>query len=429
MKVLLVNKFHWRKGGSETYYFALAEGLRALGHEVAFFSMEDERNEPTEWSRYFVTNRDYNGPSSPVDKLKAAKSLIYSREARERFDALCREFEPDVIHLNLTHRQVTFSILDAPWLKAHSTPVVYTSHDLILACPSYLMLDPEGNVCDACLGGDFTHCLKRKCVKGSTAKSALAVAEAEWLRRHKTYSRIDRIICPSEFMRGEFLEAGFPERQLVFMRNFMDLSAMPVEAPEPDRERPYVLYLGRLSREKGVLTLVDAFARAAGDMPGWRLVVAGDGPGREAVEAKVAAMPAGVAERVELAGYQTGEPLRELVDRAALTAAPSECLENAPYAVLEALASGKPVVGTSMGGIPELVREGETGFVAEPRDAASLADALRRGAAAAADPEAYAALQEGCQAFVRANCGRDAYMEDLVALYGRLIEEKREARP
>ena len=352
MKILLVNKFHWRKGGSETYYFALADGLRALGHEVAFFSMEDERNEPTEWSRYFVTNRDYNGPSSIVDKAKAAQALVYSKEAREKFDALCREFQPDVIHLNLTHRQITFSILDAPWLKQHPTPVVYTSHDLILACPSYLMLDSEGNVCDSCLGGHFGNCLKKKCVKGSIAKSALAVAEAEWLKRHKTYSRLDRIICPSEFMRNKFIEAGLPERQLVLMRNFLNPDSMSREVANQNNEDPYMLYLGRLSREKGVLTLVHAF-------------------------------------------------------------------ENAPYAVLEALVAGKPVIGTNMGGIPELVREGETGFLAEAHDEAGLADAIRRGAAVAADSAAYAAMSAHCRSFVAENCNQEKYI-----LYQELIDRK-----
>lgn len=354
MKILLVNKFHWRKGGSETYYFALADGLRALGHEVAFFSMEDERNEPTEWSRYFVTNRDYNGPSSIVDKAKAAQSLVYSKEAREKFDALCREFQPDVIHLNLTHRQITFSILDAPWLKQHPTPVVYTSHDLILACPSYLMLDSEGNVCDSCLGGHFGNCLKKKCVKGSIAKSALAVAEAEWLKRHKTYSRLDRIICPSEFMRNKFIEAGLPERQLVLMRNFLNPDSMSREVANQNNEDPYMLYLGRLSREKGVLTLVHAFEKAAPVIPDWRLVIAGDGPECDAVKVKVSAMPNEISSRIELVGYKTGDALRGLVNRATLAAAPSEWLENAPYAVLEALAAGKPVIRTDLA---DIVRE------------------------------------------------------------------------
>ena len=172
------------------------------------------------------------------------------------------------------------------------------------------MLDSEGNVCDSCLGGHFGNCLKKKCVKGSIAKSALAVAEAEWLKRHKTYSRLDRIICPSEFMRNKFIEAGLPERQLVLMRNFLNPDSMSREVANQNNEDPYMLYLGRLSREKGVLTLVHAFEKAAPVIPDWRLVIAGDGPECDAVKVKVSAMPNEISSRIELVGYKTGAALR-----------------------------------------------------------------------------------------------------------------------
>ena len=178
MKIILVNKFHYLKGGSETYYFGLAEGLKAAGHEVHFFAMEGDNNLPCEDADLFVSAKDYNGPSSLTQKVSAAASLFYSKEAREKFQALCERVQPDVVHMNLVHRQITLSILDAPYLKEHGVPVLFTAHDYILVCPSYLMLDGRGNVCDACLGGKFSNCLKRRCVKGSTAKSAMAFFEA-----------------------------------------------------------------------------------------------------------------------------------------------------------------------------------------------------------------------------------------------------------
>ena len=171
MKIILVNKFHYLKGGSETYYFGLAEGLKALGHEVHFFAMEGSENVPCEDSDLFVSAKDYNGPTSLPQKVSAATSLIYSKEARDKFQALCERVHPDVVHMNLVHRQITLSILDAPYLKQHRVPVLFTSHDYILVCPNYVMLDGSGAVCDACLGGHFSNCLKRRCVKGSTAKS------------------------------------------------------------------------------------------------------------------------------------------------------------------------------------------------------------------------------------------------------------------
>ncbi len=422
MRVLLVNKFHYRKGGAETYYFEVAEGLRRLGHEVAFFSMHHPDNLSCEQEKYFVTQREYNAPTSTLKKIADGLNLIYSREARDKFDMLCREFRPDVVHFNNVHRQITLSILDAPALG--DVPVVWTAHDYIRVCPAYLMVDGAGEVCDRCLDGRFRHCVENRCVKESLAKSALAAAEATYLRRHQSYNRIDLTIAPSEFLRGRLVAGGAEPDRVVVMRNFVDLKSMSAEPEQPDRERPYVLFFGRLSHEKGVLSLVDAFARVADRLPGWRLVIAGEGPERPNIEESVASMPVEVATRIELVGYQTGEPLRELVARATLTASPSECLENSPYAILEALQAGTPVIATRMGGIPELVHEGETGFLAEPRDAASLADAILRGAATAADATAYVALQEGCHTFVRENCDRDRYMAGLISVYRSLAHEK-----
>lgn len=422
MRVLLVNKFHWRKGGAETYYFDVAEALREMGHEVAFFSMRHPSNLSCGQERYFVTQREYNERTSPLKTASDGLGLIYSREARGSFDALLRDFRPDVVHMNNVHRQITLSVLDAPSLGA--TPVVWTAHDYIHVCPAYLMVDGSGEVCGRCLDGRFRHCVENRCVKGSLAKSALAAAEASFLRGRRSYGRIDLTIAPSEFLAGRLVAGGADASRIAVMRNFVDASAMPAKAPAPNRESPYLLYFGRLSREKGILTLVDAFAAVAGELPGWRLVVAGDGPERAAIEGRLSQMPAGVSSRVELVGYQTGEPLRELVRRATLTASPSECLENGPYAVLEALREGTPVVATRMGGIPELVREGETGFLADARDVGDLASAILRGASAAGDPVAYCALQEGCRAFIRENCDKETYMERLVGTYERLVEEK-----
>ena len=182
MKVILVNKFHYLKGGSETYYFGLAEGLKAFGHEVHFFAMEGPDNVPCEDEDLFVSPKDYNGPTSLSQKVSAAASLVYSKEAKQKFQALCERVQPDIVHMNLVHRQITLSILDVPYLKAHHVPVLFTSHDYILVCPSYVMLDGSGDVCDACLGGKFVNCLKRRCVKGSTAKSAMGLLEAECSR-------------------------------------------------------------------------------------------------------------------------------------------------------------------------------------------------------------------------------------------------------
>lgn len=423
MRIILVNKFHYMKGGSETYYFGLAEGLRRLGHEVHFFAMQDPKNLPCEDSDLFVSAKDYNGSTSVAQKLGEARSLIYSKESLDKFEKLCERVHPDVVHMNLVHRQITLSILDAPYLKEHHVPVLFTSHDYILVCPNYLMLDGSGKVCEACLGGHFGECLKRKCVKGSTAKSAMAMMEADWYKRHHTYQKIDRIIAPSEFMRDKLIQGGFPESQVIHMQNFAQNDVLERARDAGDRtvwEHPYVLFFGRLSKEKGVGVLLDAFERALPQLPaGTCLVIAGDGPERGALEAESSAN-----DQIQLVGFKQGEELRRLISGATVSCCPSVWRENMPYSIMEALAEGTPVIGSRIGGIPEAVIEGETGWLAEPGDVGSLSGALTKAVVIAQDRDAYHGLQRSCRDYVLSRCEQAQYMNRLTDLYEELVSEK-----
>lgn len=425
MKILLVNKFHYRKGGAETYYLTVGSELERMGHEVAYFSMKHPNNLPCKWDRYFVTQREYNDVKNPLSAARDGIALIYSPEAKRNFQALCEEFRPDVVHLNNVHRQITLSILDAPYLKEHHVPVFYTAHDYVTVCPGYLMLDGEGRVCDACLeDGKYRHCIENRCVKGSRAKSALAALEASFNRSHRSNERIDRVIAPSKFMRSKLIEGGWPEGKVLALQNFADdailARASGVAGDVTDRESPYLLFFGRLSAEKGVDVLLRAFDAAAPSLPrDMRLIVVGDGP--DAAEFRELAASLDSAPRIEFAGYQTGDALQTYVERASLAIASSRCRENMPYSIVEAFAAGTPVVGTRIGGIPELVADGVTGFACEPGDVATMADAMVRGAEAFLDAPVYVRMQESCRAYVRENCSRDKFMDQLVELYEEAV--------
>lgn len=425
MKILLVNKFHYRKGGAETYYLTVGSELERMGHEVAYFSMKHPNNLPCKWDKYFVTQREYNDVKNPLSAVRDGIALIYSPEAKRNFQALCEEFRPDVVHLNNVHRQITLSILDAPYLKEHHVPVFYTAHDYVTICPGYLMLDGEGRVCDACLeDGKYRHCIENRCVKGSRAKSALAALEASFNRAHRSNERIDRVIAPSRFMRSKLIEGGWPEGKVLALQNFADdailARASGVAGDVTDRESPYLLFFGRLSAEKGVDALLRAFDAAAPLLPrDMRLIVVGDGP--DAAEFRELAASLDSASRIEFAGYQTGDALQTYVERASLAIASSRCRENMPYSIVEAFAAGTPVVGTRIGGIPELVADGVTGFACEPGDVATMADAMVRGAEAFLDAPVYVRMQESCRAYVRENCSRDKFMDQLVDLYEEAV--------
>lgn len=151
-----------------------------------------------------------------------------------------------------------------------------------------------------------------------------------------------------------------------------------------------------------------------------RLVVVGDGP--DAAEFKALASSLDCASRIEFAGYQTGDALQSYVERASLAISSSRCRENMPYSIVEAFAAGTPVVGANIGGIPELVDEGNTGFICEPGDVQSMADAILRGASAFLEQPAYARLQHNCRSYVMDNCSREKFMSDLVNLYKESID-------
>ena len=444
MRILLVNKYFYRKGGAETYFFALAEGLKALGHEVAFFSMKHPNNEPSRWSKYFVSEKDYVGEISAFKKVQEASTLIYSFEAKRKFEALLEEFKPDIIHMNNVHRQLTLSILDAPYLKKHHVPVVYTAHDYILLCPAYTMVNGRGEVCDACLDRHFMHATKNICVKGSRAKSALATMEAEFLKFHHSYDKIDLIIAPSKFMKSKLDEGGFAGKT-VAMQNFLTDSQMAMGARVANTHkfedtkagaRPYFLFFGRLSKEKGILTLVKAFLQAAGLAKGndtvrnddrgtrtlpdvWDLHIVGDGPERGAIEQLIASAGQQAASRIHLLGYKSGEKLHREVGNARFTVLSSEWRENMPYYGLESLAAQTPIIGARIGGIPELVEEGKTGVTFESGDAVDLLNSMRKCSAVSAS--SYSSMQRFCREYVNARCLQNKYALTLIDLYERVI--------
>jgi glycosyltransferase involved in cell wall biosynthesis len=273
-------------------------------------------------------------------------------------------FAPDVVHLHNVYHQLSPSLLRP--LQRRGIPAVMTLHDYKLACPSYQFLD-HGKPCQACLGGHFSQAIRRRCKGGSLSASTLAAFEL-WI--HTTlgaYHPVGRFICPSRFMAQKMEEAGvFPDR-LRWVPHFMDLAGIPSR----DQAGPWqpVVFAGRLSPEKGVDTLIEA---AAWD--GISLEIAGDGPERARLEELAGRIAPG---RVRFHGLLPKAEVLALFRSAAAVAVPSRWWENQPMTVLEALASGTPVVASDLGGLSELIEPGVTGVLVPPDDPEALARALR----------------------------------------------------
>jgi len=360
-KLLSINKYHYRRGGAEAVYFDHAALFESLGWENAFFSMQHPKNKPCAQQEYFVEEIELGHQYGLREKISKAAKIVYSFEARSRLAALLDEFSPDIAHVHSAYHQISPSILSL--LKQRGIPVVLTAHDLKILCPAYTMLS-NGSVCEACKGGKVWNVATRRCIKGSVALSSLIALEAMVHGVLKSYSgNVDRVVTPSRFYRDKFIEWGWSADQLLYVPNYVDASQFEPEYGGGD----YFFYFGRLVRDKGVHTLIRAAADA--DVT---LLIAGTGPHADEFRELATELRA----RVEFLGFRSGNDLHNLIRNARAVVLPSEWYENAPISLLEAYAFGTPVIGADIGGIPEMISAGETGWLFESGSTESLASAL-----------------------------------------------------
>lgn len=355
MRILLVNKFLYPNGGSETYIFKLGEYLEKLGHEVQYFGMEDERNIVGNHANSYTTN--YNFHTSSIKKLLYPIQIIYSSEARKKIRKVLADFKPEVVHLNNINFQLTPSILYE--IKKYKIPMVMTAHDYQLVCPNHMMYIPQTKeICERCMNAQFKHCSKNRCIHGSRVKSFLGTREAKFYYKRRTYSYLDKIICPSHFLETKFQTDAILRDKTCTLHNFID-SKETVQVVKKD----YVLYFGRFADEKGIGTLI----QACKELPQIQFIFAGSGP----LEDQIAGVP-----NIKNVGFQTGKALEQLVREAKFTLYPSEWYENCPFSVMESQMYQTPVIGANIGGIPELIQEGKTGLLFESRNKEDLKEKI-----------------------------------------------------
>ena len=338
LKILFANKFFFRNGGSEIVMFDEMELMRSRNVGVVEFSMKDDRNIPSRFQSYFVSQKSYRS-ASRSGKLKAALSIVHSREAVASISKLIRDEKPDVLHCHNIYHQLTPSIISVA--SRVGVPVVLTLHDYKPVCPVYTQLS-NGEVCTKCADGRFESVVTQRCADGSIGRSTLLWAEARYHAMARSYHRVDKFIAPSRFMRDAVIRR-FGADKVAHIPNGIDASRIAMST----QDQGYVLYLGRLSPEKGVETLLRAHLA---DHAAWRLVIAGTGPLLDELKGKFPA--------AEFRGHLSGANLEAAVNGAAVVVVPSEWHENSPLSILEAMAHGKPIVASRIGGIPELVRHG-----------------------------------------------------------------------
>lgn len=409
MKILQINNFHYIRGGSDRVYFDTIELLSKEGLDVISFSSLNPKNFESKDSNFFVSDVEFDKAKGFKKKIEATSNFLYNKESVTKLQELINDKQPDVAHLHIFQSRLSSAIVKV--LKDNNVPIVMTVHEYKMLCPVYTFLDNEGNICEKCASSkNYFNALFHKCNNGNFAKSALSALES--FNRDLFFSyvqNIDHFIMVSDFIKKKHIqyERNF-EKKSSLLYNFTDLEKFKPNHNKGD----YFLYCGRLSHEKGIKTLIDAFSELS-EIP---LKIVGDGPLRKELEDIVSDLK---LNNIEFLGFKSGEELEDLIRNCSFTIVPSEWYENNPMSVIESFAYGKPVIGSRIGGIPELVEDEITGYVFESKNISQLISVI--GKAHFLDSIRYEILSKNVRVFAQENFDSKKYLNKLIGIYNKVI--------
>jgi glycosyltransferase involved in cell wall biosynthesis len=408
MNILQINSCHYFRGGSETVYFNTSQLLKDHGHNVAFFSSIDERNEKSDFEQYFVPTVNIRNLSL-IRKTKKIPSYLYNRTTVKKLEQLLKIFKPDVAHVHIFYAVLSVSVLRT--LEKHKIPVVHTVHDYRLLCPVNTFLDKDGQICELCKDKHYFHCLQKKCSDGKFSQSLIVMLEAYlWKYIYNPVDFIDNFIFVSKFIRDKHLD--FNEKfklKYTQLYNFSNFKQSDNSLIKGD----YYLFFGRLSSEKGIKTLLSVFSKRKDQ----KLIIAGTGPLKSYIEDLLKDNP-----NIKYVGFKTGEDLESLIKNASFIILPSEWYENNPLSLIEAYTFGKPVIGANIGGIPELIKDGINGFVFESGNMESLESKI--DASLNIDLTEYSSFSKSVFEFALQNFNREDHYQRLLKIYIDVINKK-----
>lgn len=411
MKVLLINKFLYPKGGDAIVTLSTGDLLQAHGHHVVYWGMKDSRNKKFAHDDLFIDEVDLNAERGEGARFRIAGNMLYSMEAKRKIEVLIKRIgRPDLVHLHNYAHQISPSIIDV--FRKHSIPCVMTMHDYKMVCASYTLLS-HGKLCEKCMGGAYVNCFKEGCVKDSKAKSLLNTVEM--YLHHKVlriYEGIDLFISPSRFLKDKVCAMGF-RMPVEVLPNFIRVADYKSDG---DVSGKTICYIGRLSKEKGVSTLIEALEQ----LPDVHLKIIGDGPMRAELQEKVRFKR---INNVNFLGHLSSDQLKEEVRACRLTVCPSEWYENNPRSIIESFAMGKPVIGARIGGIPELVRDNETGLTFESGNARELASVISE---LISNPRRCAEMGKHARRWVEEELNPGKHYERLMDIYRKAIGNKKQ---
>ena len=406
MKVLLINNCHWRRGGSETVYFGIGELLLKAGHDIVFFSLEDKRNINTGEIEYFVKQGNV---------IKKTIAYFSNTEAAKTMDLLIKKEKPDIAHIHLIWGGITASIV--PVIHKYGIPVVHTVHDYRMVCPAYTLKNGHGMLCQKCKNGHYKHCISNKCCNNSFPKSVMMSAEMLYRSIFFHPSLLfDSLIYVSYFGREihEQMDVRFKTAKANVLHNFVFWDKDRFRLKGSLTYDSYYLYFGRLSYEKGIMTLIKAFEF----FPAFKLVIMGDGPLKDELRQYV--NKRGII-NIEFLDARSGDSLYEIVSKAKFIVAPSEWYEMLGMTVLEGYSMGVPVLASNIGGLAEIIKDGQTGFLFRAGDCESLKNGIRK--CESLSVKEYSMFKEAAYNFGQVFSEKN-YLRKLLDIYQSVIEER-----
>jgi glycosyltransferase involved in cell wall biosynthesis len=406
MKILQINNIHFRRGGADIVYLNTGQLLENYGHQVFYFSQENEKNENTNSKDYFVKETNYFDKSF-LSKIYSIPRFFYSNESKNNLTKLISDLKPDAAHIHLYKGTLTPSILQA--LKTNTVPVIITLHDHGLLCPHNSMLDGKMNICTRCVNGSALNCITNKCNRNNLMLSTISSLEYIF---HKTFfpfeKYFDSIIAVSKFGQKLHMDSGQFSRKVDHLYNFYpNLSNTEICSTKGE----YILYFGRLSAEKGIKTLFSSWIMEERKST---LKVVGTGELFEELNTI-----ASETSTIHMLGFKSGEELNKLIRESSFIIVSSECNENNPLTIIEAYANGKPVIGSNVGGIPEIINDGETGFLFEMGSVNDLSDKITK--AETIDEEEYYRLSTNARKFADEHFSEESHYNALMSIYNNLI--------
>ena len=409
LRVLMINNCHYRRGGADVVYLNTGELLESHGHVVAYFSTRSKYNYDTAFSAYFVKDVDALNMSF-VEQLAYMPKKLYSMEAARKLKKLVTSFKPDLAHVHLYKGGLTASIL--PVLRRFGIPAVITLHDYSLLCPRNTFIDGDGNICEICLTKSRINCVYKRCNRKNFYYSTINYIEFVLNNDVlKPENYFHKIICVSKFNYHKHSSHSLFRDRFLHLYNFYP--GLSNNIPN-ERRGDYFLFYGRLVAEKGVTTLLDTWKRLPAD---FKLKIIGGGIMSDQI---VEEIKGNHLNNIEYLGFKKGDELVSYIRNASFVLVPSEWYENNPLTIVEAYSAGKPVIGSDIGGIPELISEEETGYLFKMGDKEDFESKIRL--AAGMNDEQYRKMSKAAYNFATEIFSEKKHLVDLLKIYNGLID-------